>query len=245
MLRRLAEAWSLVRLRELRLRVARCPFCGPTILLRLCAEDHGLRCVRCAASAIHLAMGWALRDHVADLAARDVCEFSARGPLSQWLRRSARSLSGSEYFPDLASGQSRDGVRCEDMQQLSHADRSFDLLVHTEVLEHVPDDARALRETHRVLREGGLMLFTVPLYDGEITIERARFDDAGHVHHLLPPVYHLDPLRAEGILAFRDYGRDIVQRVHAAGFHAVRILQPDPRIPWVAPRSVIFAQSSR
>jgi SAM-dependent methyltransferase len=40
--------------------------------------------------------------------------------------------------------------------------QSFDSVMCTEVLEHVPEPAAALRETHRVLREGGLLYVTVP-----------------------------------------------------------------------------------
>jgi SAM-dependent methyltransferase len=41
-------------------------------------------------------------------------------------------------------------------------DRSYDALLHTEVIEHVADYGRFLKECHRVLRPGGEMMFTVP-----------------------------------------------------------------------------------
>ena len=176
-----------------------------------------------------------------DLADRDAYELSARGPQVDFLRRSARSLVVSEYLPDVPRGSERDGVRSEDMQSLTFADASFDLVTHTEVLEHVPDDARALAELHRVLRPRGVMLFTVPLHGGERTVERARLRD-GAVEHLLPPVHHTDPLRGEGILAFRDYGRDLLDRVRAAGFSDVFSYAPPSPVTWFAPREVIVAR---
>ncbi len=84
-------------------------------------------------------------------------------------------------------------------------------------------------ELLRVLRPGGTMIFTVPMHDGAHTIERARQRD-GAIEYLLEPVYHLDLLRPEGILAFRDYGRDIVDRLRAAGFVDARILAPSRRL---------------
>jgi SAM-dependent methyltransferase len=41
-------------------------------------------------------------------------------------------------------------------------DGGFDLVISSDVIEHLPDDAAALREIVRVLRPGGLALITVP-----------------------------------------------------------------------------------
>jgi SAM-dependent methyltransferase len=41
---------------------------------------------------------------------------------------------------------------------------SFDTVVCTEVLEHVPDPSLALREMHRVLRPGGHLILSTPMY---------------------------------------------------------------------------------
>jgi len=238
---RLRSGLSLLRPHELAIRFDRCPYCGPTLFVRLRREAVGVRCVRCAASAIHLVIGWALRDYVPDIAGADVCELSARGPLADFLKRTAKSAAFSEYFADVEPGSLRNGVRCEDVQRLSYADASFDLVTHTEVLEHVPDDARAFAELHRVLRPGGTMLFTVPLYGGYPTIERARLRD-GDIEHLMEPAYHIDPLRGEGILAFRDYGLDIVERLRAAGFGEASVVASRHHIPWLGDFPVILTK---
>ncbi|NCT67583.1 MAG: class I SAM-dependent methyltransferase [Rhodanobacteraceae bacterium] len=242
LLRRLWTGLALLDARAFGLRVARCPFCGPTLFVRLNASDAGVRCLRCAASAVHLQLGAALRALVPDLALRDACELSAQGPLVEFLRRHARSVALSEYFSDVPPGGRRGTVRCEDVQRLTYADASFDLVMHSEVLEHVPDDTRALCELRRVLRPGGIMLFTVPLHGGERTVQRARLR-AGELEHLCEPVYHADPLRRDtGILAFRDYGRDILDQVRAAGFAEAHLVRSGEGLPWLAPRDVVFAR---
>jgi SAM-dependent methyltransferase len=43
---------------------------------------------------------------------------------------------------------------------------SFDLVLATDVIEHVQDDVAALKEIHRVLRLGGYVLITVPAFKG-------------------------------------------------------------------------------
>jgi SAM-dependent methyltransferase len=49
-----------------------------------------------------------------------------------------------------------------DIERLAFAEAVFDLALLNEVLEHVPDDRRALDEVYRVLRPGGLLLVFSP-----------------------------------------------------------------------------------
>lgn len=43
-------------------------------------------------------------------------------------------------------------------------DKSFDTVVCTEVLEHIPDPLRVLCEMHRVLKPSGYLILTTPMY---------------------------------------------------------------------------------
>lgn len=240
---RLRLGIGLVRKSGIAFTIRRCPYCGPSVFIWLGPNATDVRCAGCSAGVVQLGIGWVLRDEVARLGECDACELSSRGALVAYLRRKARSVATSEYLPGVPVGTFRDGVRCEDVQQLTYASASFDLLTHTEVLEHVPDDARALAELLRVLRPGGTMIFTVPMHDGPHTVERARQRD-GVIEYLLEPVYHLDLLRPDGILAFRDYGSDILERLRAAGFVDARILAPSRRLDWLGGLPVIVAHKS-
>lgn len=48
------------------------------------------------------------------------------------------------------------------VMEMPFADNSFDKIVCTEVLEHVPDDTKAMQELLRVLKPGGKVAITVP-----------------------------------------------------------------------------------
>lgn len=50
-----------------------------------------------------------------------------------------------------------------DLQALPMADSTIDAILCTEVLEHTPDPFQAVREMHRVIRPGGLVLASAPM----------------------------------------------------------------------------------
>jgi SAM-dependent methyltransferase len=54
------------------------------------------------------------------------------------------------------------GVLRGDATRLPFADDAFDVVVTSEVLEHIPDDVAAIAELVRVLRPGGVFAATVP-----------------------------------------------------------------------------------
>ena len=111
---------------------------------------------------------------------------------------------------------------------LSNKDSTFDLVLTSETLEHVPDIDRALREIHRVLKPGGLHVFTVPMHSGrEVTRQRAKIEN-GVLQHILPASYHGSPTEQKSdFLVFYEFGNDFIERCRAAGFDVSIMRDPE------------------
>jgi SAM-dependent methyltransferase len=59
-----------------------------------------------------------------------------------------------------------------DIHHLPYENKSFDLVVHSDTLEHVEMPVRGLQECRRVLRDNGACCYTVPMIVGRLTSSR-------------------------------------------------------------------------
>lgn len=66
----------------------------------------------------------------------------------------------SERILETARARVEADYRQASLESLPWADGAFDLVLCTQVIEHVPDAARAARELHRVLRPGGTLVIS-------------------------------------------------------------------------------------
>jgi len=123
----------------------------------------------------------------------------------------------SEFFDGVPPGTiSPEGIRCEDVRNLSFPDSSFDLVISEDVLEHVDGPEHAFIEICRVLKKGGYHIFTIPLYGDRKTRKKCTVEN-GKIVHLLPPEYHHDPIRGD-ILVFNEFGTDLRDILQDVGF---------------------------
>jgi SAM-dependent methyltransferase len=216
-MRSLLKAAATLKPTEFAARVDACAACGFKLQVRLRHDETAVRCARCGASAITQSQVDVLVQVCADLRHHDTYELSAQGPLVRWLRGRVQSLTTSEYFDDVPCGSRHAGTVCQDVQHLTFADESFDLCTSTEVFEHVEDDLAGFREILRVLRPGGLHVFTVPLNPQAKTIERTEVQ-AGRRVSVLPNEFHADRFRGQTVFCYRNYGADIADRLTGVGF---------------------------
>ncbi|HEX5755159.1 MAG TPA: methyltransferase domain-containing protein [Arenimonas sp.] len=101
-----------------------------------------------------------------------------------------------------------------DITRLPFADASYDLLICSHVLEHVPDDRQAMRELARILKPGGVGILMAPIIVGLAhSVEDPAVTDAAERWRLFGQGDHV-----------RLYARDdFVRRLEESGFRVERL----------------------
>ncbi|MEO7270609.1 MAG: methyltransferase domain-containing protein [Vicinamibacterales bacterium] len=169
--------------------------------------QQGTRCERCGTNVRSQALARALLGVVKETGTletliyagspldRRLLEINEAGTLTPWLSRMPQHVLAR--YPEI------------DVTRLPYPDASFDLVLHSDTLEHVPDARAGLRECRRVLAAGGASVFTVPLIVGRLTRSRAG----------LPPSYHGHPdCRDEDFQVQTEFGADAWTWLFEAGF---------------------------
>lgn len=57
-----------------------------------------------------------------------------------------------------------ENIQLKNIENTGFSDNSFDLIVALDILEHLENDVEALKEFHRILKEDGYILISVPAY---------------------------------------------------------------------------------
>lgn len=123
-------------------------------------------------------------------------------------------VSGDLFMPDV-------DVKL-DLTDIEFPDATFDIILCSHILEHIPDDATAMHEMFRVIRPGGFLLVMVPLYgattyeDWSIATPEGRLAHFGQNDHV------------------RKYGEDIEQRLALPGFEVAPRRYAKEVEPWLA-----------
>lgn len=142
-----------------------------------------------------------------------IWELAPAGPASDKLRMECDQYISSQFWPDVVPGTLIDGVRCEDIERPTLADASVDVIISSDVFEHIVDVDAALAQVARVLGPEGVHVWTTPQYrDRDISAPRVRRSDSS-LEYLVPPEYHSDPVNPDGALVTYDWGQDLPDRV--------------------------------
>lgn len=194
----------------------KCPLCGWTGY-QFMPRTHPRKpsadafCPRCGSAERHRFAYVALKDRYKFL--QSTLHVSPEKSVTKWLR----SISDNYISCDIVPGRAMDA---QDLTRLTYPDASFDFLWCSNVLEHIPDDAAAMREMLRVLSNNGTCLVQVPIW------RRQTFED----HSVTDPKDRLRLFGQDDHV--RLYGLDIEDRLRSAGFsvEAVTTRDFDPMI---------------
>jgi SAM-dependent methyltransferase len=101
-----------------------------------------------------------------------------------------------------------------DIHALPYPDCSFDIVIHSDTIEHVKNPIHALTECRRVLKPDGALCFTVPIIIGRISRSREG----------LPKSYHGNASTlADDFAVQTEFGADAWTYIFEAGFTDVSI----------------------
>jgi SAM-dependent methyltransferase len=135
----------------------------------------------------------------------------------------ARLAAKFRYVNLMYASQGEDNCVQGNLSCLGLQNGSLDVLLTSDVFEHVREDEPAWREVYRVLRPGGFMLLQVPaLGEFETTQVRVEVRGAEDVY-LVEPEYH-----AENTLVYRNYGNDLPAKLKDIGFAVAVSRWSDP-----------------
>ena len=95
-----------------------------------------------------------------------------------------------------------------DICDLPFEDNSYDTILCNHVLEHIPDDSKAMKELFRVLKQGGYGIFQIPQdLNRETTFEDNTITDKAERAKIFGQYDHV-----------RVYGRDYFDKLRSIGF---------------------------
>lgn len=112
-------------------------------------------------------------------------------------------------------------VRNENLMNSTFSDNTFDLVLSSEVFEHIPFPYVAFKEVYRVLKPGGgVHIFTAPFdANGEVDIIKAILQPNGAIEFVGQPEYHGDSIRPpQGIPVFTIFSREMVDKLYRLGY---------------------------
>ena len=100
-----------------------------------------------------------------------------------------------------------------DICNLPFEDNTYDLIFCNHVLEHIPDDTKAMQELYRILKKGGMGIFQIPQeLDRDTTYEDDSITDKKERAKIFGQYDHV-----------RIYGRDYFEKLRSIGFNVEEV----------------------
>ena len=210
---------------------ALCNLCGKTVSFRHYGGSlrESYRCSNCNSSLRYRGQAAAILDCFGNglstisqlvldpgFQALKIYEPGRIGPFRKFFK-DLPNYEKSFYRTDIALGTVCDGVVNRDLQNLDIESESLDLVISSDIFEHIRQPEVAFGQVHRVLKKGGYHIFTVPLASQipEKTVKRVDTSTDEDIA-ILPFHYHGDGAKGRA-LVYTDFGQDLIETLAGMG----------------------------
>lgn len=140
-----------------------CTVCGQSLARFLEIEKGELLCPACGSGKRHRRLFVLLKEKCLKKEAISILDFSPNKGFEHY----ARNFFGKAYLT--TNFDSEDDTDFHyDITQIEAADKSYDVIICYHVLEHIPQDQKAMAELLRILKPGGICFIQTPFKKGEI-----------------------------------------------------------------------------
>lgn len=176
-------------------------------------RQQGQHCTNCKSNLRSIALAKAILSYfnsektLSELASdgksidTQILEINEAGNLSKTLKLFKNYHFGA--YPDL------------DIHSIPFQSDTFDLIIHSDTLEHVPNPVHGLKECLRVLKPGGALCYTVPIVISRLNRNRAGLKSSYHGN---------SKTDANDFTVQTEYGADFWTQLIEAGFDNVSII---------------------
>jgi predicted SAM-dependent methyltransferase len=196
-----------------------CPICKKTFLAFLpfgVNPRHGAQCPNCGSLERHRGLFLFLNQNPEILNRKIRLLHFAPEPVFFKIFRESENI---DYHPVDIDPEAYNIEEKVDMQDIPYEDSSFELIYNSHVLEHVPDDIKAMGELYRVVKHkslGGLCITMAPVYNHlNETFENEEYNTPELREKYFGQHDHL-----------RKYGLDFKDRLKSVGFD-VEVVETD------------------
>ncbi len=176
-----------------------CPLCGNNSgsFIRI-GNNANAVCPYCSSRARHRGLLYYYKKEISNLAVESkVLHFAPEPVFYSIFKNKSFIYQTTDYILEDVD------LPRQDVQNLSIADDTYDLVLSNHVIEHVPDDEKALAEMCRITKKGGKVIITVPgNYKKAATVYFSNLENNGH---------------------YRDYGMDFLIKMEKV-FTKVEVL---------------------
>ena len=133
--------------------------------------------------------------------------------ISKKLNTVCRKYIASQYF--LKSNERKIGqVFNVNLEDQFFDNETFDIFICLDVMEHVFNPERVIKEIYRTLKPGGYGFMTFPIIKSQVNSLEFRVTvDGDQIKPLKELVFHGNPIDDKGSVVTVDYGYDIHQKI--------------------------------